>query len=283
MNLYLDCYPCILNQTISAIRSFNIADEIQKEIFDAALELLSRANPEKPPVELVADIHAIIKHKTGVEDLYRPQKQSSTKIALALYEKAKKTIDKSEDPFETAVRLSIAGNVIDYGINRSFDLSSEIDRVLQQPFAINHLNLLREEIDRVNTLLYLADNAGETIFDRLLIETIKKDVIYVVKEVPILNDALEEDAIQAGIDKVAKIISSGVDTPGTVLSRASNSFLDIYYNAELIIAKGQGNFEALSEQNENIFFVLQSKCDTLSRSIGAPVGGLIVKSAKIMI
>ncbi len=253
------------------------------EIFASALDILSRANSENPPVELVADVHAVIKHKTGIADLYQRQKQSSTKAALALYEKAQETIAQSDDPFETAVRLSIAGNIIDYGITRPFDLSSEIDRVLQQPFAINHLDLLREEINRANTILYLADNAGETIFDRLLIETINKDVLYAVKEVPILNDAIEEDAIQAGIDQVAKIFSSGVDAPGTVLSRASRSFLEIYNNAEIIIAKGQGNFEALSDQTENIFFILQSKCDMLSRLIGVPIGGLIVKSAKINI
>lgn len=281
MKLYLDCYPCILNQTISAIRSLNISDESQKEIFASALEIIYHADSEKPPVELVADVHSVIKHKTGIDDLYKIQKQSSTKAALALYKKAKKTIDQSDDPFETAVRLTIAGNIIDYGISRSFDLTSEIDRVLEQPFAINHLDLLRKEISQANTILYLADNVGETIFDRLLIETMKKNVLYAVKELPILNDALEEDAIQAGVDQVAKIISSGVDTPGTVLSRASNSFLEIFHNAEIIISKGQGNFEALSDQTENIFFILQSKCDMLSRSIGAPVGGLIVKSAKI--
>jgi uncharacterized protein with ATP-grasp and redox domains len=225
-------------------------------------------------------VHAIIRAKTGINDLYHVQKQESTKAALAHYSQTKETIDRSPDPFDTAVRMSIAGNIIDFGMFSSYDLPFELKRVLTQPFAVDHLRELRQAIQEAETILYLADNAGETVFDRLLIETIGKPILYAVKETPILNDALEEDAIQAGLDRVATIISSGVDTPGTVLSRASESFLKIYHTADVIIAKGQGNFEALSEQKENLFFILQAKCETLARSIGSPTGGLIVKSAR---
>ncbi len=280
MKLYLDCYPCILNQTLAACRALNIPEETQKDIFFSALEILSSADPEKPPVELTADVHAAIKRETGIEDLYKNQKDLSTATALSLYGQAKEIINQSQDPFETAVRLSIAGNIIDFGISRTFDLPSEIKRVLKQPFAINDMNELRAEVDKADDILYLADNAGETVFDKLLIETIGKEVTYAVKSFPILNDALVEDAEKAGIGEVAKIVTSGVDSPGTLLSRASDSFLDIYHHAGLIISKGQGNFEALSNREENIFFILQAKCETLTRTIGAPVGGLIVKSAR---
>lgn len=280
MKLYLDCYPCILNQTLAACRALNIPEDIQKDVFSSALEILSNADPEIPPVELTANVHAVIKRKTSIEDLYKKQKEQSTAAALSLYDPAKEMIQQSQDPFETAVRLSIAGNIIDFGISRTFDLPTEMQRVLNQPFAINDLDELRTELGKADEILYLADNAGETVFDRLLIETIGKKVKYAVKSHPILNDALVEDAEKAGIDGVAKIVTSGVDSPGTILSRASDSFLDIYHHADLIISKGQGNFEALSNQKENIFFILQAKCETLTRTIGVPVGGLIVKSAK---
>jgi len=280
MELYLDCYPCVLYQTMAACRALNIPEETQKDIFFSALEILSNADPEKPPVELTADVHAAIKRETGIEDLYKSQKDLSTAAALSLYGQAKEIINQSRDPFESAVRLSIAGNVIDFGISRTFDLPSEIKRVLKQPFAINDMDELRAELDKAGDILYLADNAGETVFDKLLIETIGKEVTYAVKSFPILNDALVEDAEKAGIGEVAKIVTSGVDSPGTLLSRANDSFLDIYHHADLIISKGQGNFEALSNREENIFFILQAKCETLTRTIGAPVGGLIVKSAR---
>ena len=280
MRLYLDCYPCVLNQTLSACRALGVSDTIQRDVFSAALQILVEANPENPPVELVARVQSVIKEKTGVADPYYYQKQASTKAALAVTSQAEEMINHSNDPFEAAVRLSIAGNIIDFGVSDSFDLPSEIARVMREPFAVNDLERLKEEIDKADTILYLADNAGETVFDRLLIETIGKDILYAVKETPILNDALAEDAIQAGIGRVAQIISSGVDTPGTLLSRASARFLEIYHQADVIISKGQGNYEALSGQTDNIFFLLQAKCESVAALIGAPVGGLIVKSAR---
>jgi hypothetical protein len=280
MKLYLDCYPCILNQAITACRTAGISEPDQKEIFKEILQLLVRANPENPPIDLVADVHALIKGKTGIEDLYLKQKHEGTQAALALSVHAKEIIDLSPDPFDTAVRMSIAGNIIDFGVNDSYDLSAEIERVITQPYAINHLEYLREDLRKGSRILFLSDNAGETVFDRLLIETIGKEVVYAVKEKPILNDALQADAIEAGLDRVAKIVSSGVDSPGTLLSRASEDFLQIYYAADVIIAKGQGNFEALSGQSENIYFLFQTKCQTLARTIGTSVGGMIVKNAR---
>jgi len=280
MKLYLDCFPCVLNQTLAICRDLGIDEAQQKEIFSETLSILSHANPENPPVDLVADVNKAIKRITGISDLYHRHKQDSTQAALALYPRAKELVETAADPFEAAVRLSIAGNIIDFGVQNAFDLPSEVERVMHQPFAVNDLALLREDIQNTKTILYIADNAGETVFDRLLIETINKEVLYAVRDEPVLNDAVQEDAIQAGIDHVTRIISSGVDAPGMQLSRASAPFLEIYHSAKVIISKGQGNYEALSDRTENIYFLLQAKCDTVSRLTGAPVGGLIVKSAR---
>ena len=279
MKLYLDCFPCVLNQTLAACRALQIPDPLQKEIFTEALEILRTADPEVPPPELVAKVHTVIRDLTGIDDLYFEQKRKSTEKALALYAPMKALVQRSGDPFDTAVRLSIAGNIIDFGINDSnkVDLSAEIDRVLEKPYAINNTSALRQEINDAKTILYLADNAGETVFDRIFIETIGKKVLYVVKGRPILNDAIEEDAVAAGIDNVAKIISSGTDTPGTVLSHCSESFRSQFSDADLIISKGQGNFESLSSRKENIFFLLQTKCETLVKELGVPAGSLVVK------
>jgi len=281
MKLYLDCYPCILKQTLSVCRTLGIPVKLQKEIFASALEIMAATDPEKPPVELTARVHTVIKQKAGIRDLYQEQKKISTTAALSLYDQSRETINASENPFRTAVKLAIAGNIIDFGVRDTYDLPAEIKRVLGEPFAIDHLDNLREDILRAENILYLADNAGETVFDRLLIETIQKPVIYAVKEEPILNDAVMDDAIQAGLDQAATLISSGVDSPGTILARASKPFIKTFQEADVIISKGQGNFEALSGRSENIYFLLQLKCEAISRSVGAPVGGLIVKSAQI--
>jgi len=241
------------------------------------MSLLQEADPSFRPPEIAARLHTLIRDLTDCEDPYLELKQTSTKNALSLYPELKRKITKAKNPFDTAVRLSIAGNILDFGIGKDFDLQRVIQRVLTQPYAVDHTLELKDEISNAKNILFLADNAGETVFDRLLIETIDKHVIYAVKDAPILNDATAEDATAAGIDQVAEVISCGARSPGTILNRCSEEFIKIYEHADVIIAKGQGNYEALSEEKENIFFLLQTKCDVLARDLGVPVGSIVAK------
>ena len=243
------------------------------------MNLLQRVNPSSRPPEIAAQMHALVRNLTNCKDPYLELKQTSTKISLRLFGEMKKKISGAKNPFDTAVRLSIAGNIIDFGVGNDFDLPSEIQRVLTQPYAIDHALELEDEISKAKTILFLADNAGETVFDRLLIEIIGKHVIYAVKDAPVLNDATIEDAVAAGIDYTAEVISCGARSPGTVLNQCSKDFIKLYEQADVIIAKGQGNYEALSEEKKNIFFLLQTKCDVLARDLGVPVGSIVVKWA----
>ena len=243
------------------------------------MNLLQEVDPSSRPPEIAARMHTLIRNLTKCEDPYLELKQTSTKNALLLYAELKRKISEAKNPFDTAVRLSIAGNIIDFGIGNDFDLPSEIQRVLTQPYAIDHTLELKDEIANAKTILFLADNAGETVFDRLLIETIDKHVIYAVKDAPILNDATAVDAAAVGIDQVAEIISCGARAPGTILSQCSDEFIEIFNNADVIIAKGQGNYEALSEKNKNMFFLLQTKCGVLARDIGVPIRSIVAKWA----
>ena len=277
MKLYLDCYPCVLRQTLKACRSAGVPEKERISIMGEVMSLLQEADPSFRPPEIAARLHTLIRDLTKCEDPYLELKQTSTKNALFLYPELKRKITKAKNPFDTAVRLSIAGNILDFGISKDFDLQRVIQRVLAQPYAIDHTLELKDEISNAKNILFLADNAGETVFDRLLIETIDKHVIYAVKDAPILNDATAEDATAAGIDQVAEVISCGARSPGTILNRCSEEFIKIYEHADVIIAKGQGNYEALSEEKENIFFLLQTKCDVLARDLGVPVGSIVAK------
>jgi len=279
MRLYLDCYPCILRQTLQACRSAGVPEKKQVSIMGEVMNLLQRVNPSSRPPEIAAQMHTLVRNLTNCKDPYLELKQTSTKIALRLFDEMKKKISGAKNPFDTAVRLSIAGNIIDFGVGNDFDLPSEIQRVLTQPYAIDHTLELEDEISKAKTILFLADNAGETVFDRLLIEIIGKHVIYAVKDAPVLNDATIEDAVAAGIDYTAEVISCGARSPGTVLNQCSKDFIKLYEQADVIIAKGQGNYEALSEEKKNIFFLLQTKCDVLARDLGVPVGSIVVKWA----
>lgn len=160
-------------------------------------------------------------------------------------------------------------------------MDEENETIRREGKSIFNYRGFKSALKKAQNILYLADNAGEVLFDRVLIEEIKeingdKDIIYAVKEKPIINDALAEDAHAAEIQKYAKIISSGVDTPGTVLSLCSSEFLKVYRRAEMIISKGQGNFEALSDSKRPIFFLFMAKCSVVAQDIKCKVGDIVL-------
>jgi len=231
------------------------------------------------PPEIGREVYRIISKRTGIKDPYRKIKEKCTRQALSLYPELKKLINSSEDRLMTAIRISIAGNIIDFGANFDFDLKKDVGTILSQDFSINHYREFCEALDKARKILYLADNAGETVFDRFLIEEINKPVIYVVRAHPIINDATREDALLAGIDKVAEIVSSGCDAPGNILKFCSDEFLKVYRSADLIISKGQGNYEGLSDEDRPIFFLLKAKCHVIARDIGIDEGSIVLMKA----
>lgn len=280
MKAYLDCYPCFLTQTLKTARFVTSDEKTIRQILDeVGLALAGRSFDASPPVISQA-VYRIIAARLGVQDPYREIKQACIGQALSLYPRMKRLIAESPDRLWTAVKLAIAGNVIDFGANADFDLKRDIDQILAQDPAVNHFQEFREMLDKAERILYLADNAGETVFDRLLIEELQKPVVYAVRQSPIINDALYADAVQSGIGEVARIISSGVGTPGTVLAFCSDEFLETYRSADLIISKGQGNFEALSDEDRPIFFLLKIKCDVVARHLGRNKGDIVLMSSK---
>lgn len=279
MKSYLDCYPCFFTQ---AIRTSRMITSDEKKIWQILNEV-SLSLPEihfgATPPEIGREVYRIISKRTGIKDPYRKIKEKCTHQALSLYPELKKLINSSEDRLMTAIRISIAGNIIDFGANFDFDLKKDVGTILSQDFSINHYREFCEALDKARKILYLADNAGETVFDRFLIEEINKPVIYVVRARPIINDATREDALLAGIDKVAEIVSSGCDAPGNILKFCSDEFLKIYRSADLIISKGQGNYEGLSDEDRPIFFLLKTKCHVIARDIGIDEGSIVLMKA----
>lgn len=278
MRTYLDCYPCFLRQALTAARFTGADDEAQHAILQEVLVAMQDFELISTPPELSARVHEIVRAHTHHDDPYREVKQTSTAQALLLYPRLKAMIDDADAPLDTALRLAIAGNIIDFARPQDYDLWSVIERMLIQPFAHDDRDALQDRLAEADAVLYLADNAGETVFDRLLIETLELPVVYVVKDGPALNDATREDAVAAGLDAVATIISNGARSVGTLLNRCSDEFRARFQAAELIIAKGQANYETLSGRGDpRVFFLLQVKCPVIARDIGTPVGSMIVK------
>jgi len=290
MKTYLDCIPCFYRQALDAARIAGTDEIKQKQIVDKISQLIPDFPLEASPPEMGREIYNLVGKISGVKDPFKEIKENSNKFALKLYPKLKQEINNSEDGLLTALKLSIIGNIIDYGAKNSLDVPKEIDYLFQGNFKTDNKNnsiifkykQFKEALNEVDTLIYLADNAGEVVFDRLLIEELVKElgkeVIYVVKGKPIINDALIEDALFCGINRTAKVISSGSDAPGTLLKYCSPEFIRLYQKAELIISKGQGNYEALSEEDRPIFFLFRVKCPVIAEDVGCNVGDMILVS-----
>ena len=280
MKTYLDCLPCFLSQALRTARIATDDEKKVKRVLDEVGMMLRDIPLESTPPESGRLIYRKISEITGNLDPYREMKSESTKKALSLYPSLKSRVEKSNDRVLAAIKIAIAGNVIDFGANWGFDLKHDIGEVLEKDFAICDYNRFKAGLDKADEILYLGDNAGECVFDRILIEEMKKPVIYVVRDVPIINDAIYEDAVQAGIDKVATILSSGTDAPGTILKTCSSEFKNIYKESKFIISKGQGNYEALSSEKRPIFFLLKAKCGVIADDIGVSEGDIILKETR---
>jgi uncharacterized protein with ATP-grasp and redox domains len=233
---------------------------------------------------MARQVHQIIARKTTAKDLFKSIKDRSNRRAMALYPKLKEKVALSQDRLLTAVELAIAGNVIDYAAKNTLNIEDEIQRLMEGDFTTGRKSVFeyknfQKDLGAAKTVLYLADNAGEIVFDRVFIEEFcdNRKVIFAVRDKPAINDALMEDAIFCGIDKVAEVISSGVDAPGTILKYCSDEFLKIFNQADLIISKGQGNYEALSEAHGKIYFLFKVKCPVIARHSGATLGDIVLK------
>jgi len=277
MQTYFECYPCFLRQAIEAANMAKADQSQMIAIIHQTLDLMKHLPAEATPPAIGAKVHQVVREVTGQEDPYREVKNTSTNMALALLPTLMDHLNASQDRLETAIRLSIAGNIIDFGPNPDYDLEEVVNRFLTQEFAIDDLDHLQKQMKRAKSVLLLGDNAGETVFDRLLIETLPVPVIYAVRGGPVINDATYEDAIAAGIDRVATLIDNGAQIPGTILKECSPLFQAYFKAADLILAKGMGNYETLSTQPGPIFFLFQVKCPVIGADVGAPEGSIVVK------
>lgn len=277
MKTYLGCFPCFLRQALEAARMAGADEELQRTILDRTMAMLRNIPMDSTPPEIGDRIHRLVRQLTDSSDPYAAVKAASTKEALRLYPKLRALTVEGKDHLERAVRIAIAGNVIDFAPGVDFDIGDTLKSILHQPFAINDIAAFEEALSEAQSVLYLGDNAGETVFDRVLIEALGLPVTYAAKGGPTLNDATVEDALAAGLDEVAEVVSTGSDAPGTILERCSAEFRALYDQVDLIIAKGQANYETLSEEGERLFFLLKVKCPIIARDIGVPTGSIVLK------
>ncbi len=280
MKLYLDCIPCFMQQALRAGRMATSDDKKLKQILDETGELVKTISMHTTPAEIGMSVYRIVSEVTGVRDPYKNMKQQHIAETKSIYSELEKIVANSNDKLLYAIRIAIAGNVIDLGVKKSFDIVKDVKSILKQDFAIFDYNAFKTQLEKTEDILYIGDNVGESVFDKILIKELKKPVKYAVRSIPIINDVTMEDAIESGLDEVAELIDSGCGSPGIILNQSTPEFLEIFNTSGLVISKGQGNFEGLSDCNRQVFFMLKTKCPIISNHIGVEDGSIILKEHK---
>jgi damage-control phosphatase, subfamily I len=291
MKTYLDCIPCFFKQGLASARILGTDEKTQKVIVDR----IAKAVPSFPllstPPEMGKIIYDIIKDVIKKDDPFRGLKQKSNTLAMDVSENLKQKIQDSRDRLLTGMNLSIAGNIIDYGANHSLHLEKEIAAITVKRIKTsrNCVNFqyakFKKRLKKAELILFIGDNAGEIAFDKLFVEEIKrlypeKRLVYAVREEPVINDATIEDARFVGMDNITEVISSGSVIPGTSLKGCNKKFISLFKGADIIISKGQGNFETLSDEPTPIFFLLTVKCSVVAKMLNAEIGDIVLKENK---
>lgn len=279
MKVYYECAPCFLRQAREALDLATDDEELKLRVMKNILELLSeRFRRGQVSNELGTRMHRLIKDMTGSEDPYLDEKRRCNEIALRFLPTVRDYLEGHSD-LESHVKVAITGNIIDFGaLGLDFDHDRGIQESLRAPLTINHVPLLEDRLREASEVLYLLDNTGEILFDRPLIEKLVEydvSVKVAVKGEPILNDACMEDALEAGLDEVAEIVTTGTDSVGIVYSDLSDEFRYMLDGTELVIAKGMGNYEGLTEISDgsrDIFCLLNAKCSAIARDLGVARG-----------
>jgi uncharacterized protein with ATP-grasp and redox domains len=288
MRVHVDCIPCFFTQALKTARLAGASPEEQEKVLIGFSKVLSGLSLDVTPPELSRHLYRLVSEVTGNGDPFRGLKEKSNRLVLEAYGELKEKISRGSGLRE-AVKLAIAGNIIDYGLIQTLDIRRELDRILggegheggKARNPIFQYEQFLSCLEKAQKIIYLADNAGETVFDRLLIEEIGrafpgKRIVYAVKQEPIINDALLEDARECGIEALAEVMTSGSDLPGTVLSLCNERFVRVFRDADMVIAKGQGNYETLSEEKGPLFFLFMAKCAVVARHLDCDLGDMIL-------
>lgn len=279
MKIRPDCISCLVKQSIDTIRLITIDENIIFDILQLIFNELSSLDPDMTPPGVARRLQSIIRRELNINDPYYHIKQRSTLKAFEMFSEASDAIQRSEFPFATAIAFSIAGNILDFAKGTSWneELITETFSMVPQKVLLFDEVLIKRlyyEIANASVLLYLGDNAGEAVFDSLLLQYFPEGpkIYYGVKSGPILNDITAKEAQESGLPEKAQIIANGADIPGTELDKCSSEFLSLFNKADVIISKGQGNFETLADEKRKIWFLFQVKCSVIAQACGHQTG-----------
>jgi len=266
-----ECIPCIFRQVLNTARRLTDDDATLRHVLKEAMTVMQRADYSRAAAEI--SYHALMRvyNLLGCLDPYRDAKVHYNNLIMESIDGLRRVIDDSDDPTHTAVKMAVAGNIIDMGImGDDFDVRATVMHALDKGLGVDDYPILRKKLEAADTVLYILDNAGEVVFDRLLIERLATDkqVRCVVRKTPILNDVTRTEAEEVGLPDLCEVIDSGCDIFGVPMDLVSDEFRTIFYDSDVVISKGQANYETLDDIDRQVFFILMAKCDRVAASLG---------------
>ncbi|MEA1956323.1 MAG: ARMT1-like domain-containing protein [Campylobacterota bacterium] len=283
MNIQDACVECIISQSVKVAKAINASESLSDELTATIKEMSKDFSYKDNPPEIASFVYEKMAEIANMKDLYKSQKQLSTQKAKSFIPFLEEKLSASNDKLLTATKIAVAGNVIDLAAEVEFNLEDELEKIFHTDFSHNDFDKLKSELKIAKTVVYLADNTGEHIFDYMFIEVLKElypniKYSYMVRGNPIINDVTMVEAKDAGFDKLCDLVDSGVNTPGFAYNRANKHSQELFDNADLVISKGMGNYECLSPSHRsNICFLLKVKCGVVATSLGRDIGDIVCK------
>lgn len=280
-----DCIVCVFWQALRTARLMTDNPELHKKVLSKVSAWIASADMDTSPAVLSKPVYQIICEVIGNDDPFKIHKRKSNTTALNLLPQLRELVAQNPNPLETALRISALGNLIDFGIGHDFNIENDVKENINKEFAINAIAEFEKELRPGCKLLYLGDNAGEIVMDMILVELLQKrevQVTYTVKSAPIINDATMEDAKECGMMSITRVITTGGDDIGINWDNVSQEFVDAFSSADVILAKGHGNFETCDERTENIYFLLRVKCHVVAKQLGVSEGNSVFLHRKML-
>ncbi len=278
MRWQLECAPCFMRQALGLRSVLGLEEPVVKEILRAIGCQFCSIKDEISPPEFAIGVYRAVAEISGTADPYEGLKDHSNQAVLAVESELKAKILESPNPLRRALLFAIAGNIIDFGVAQDVDVLREVETILNSSHEMVEspyfeISAFLSSLEEARTLLYIGDNCGEVVFDKLFVELLRERfpeirIWFAVRGGPIINDVTEEEARAVGLDKLCEIVTTGVPAPGVVLDKADEGFLKVFWSADMVISKGQGNFESLSEVDREVFFLFRAKCDVVANYLG---------------
>ncbi|MEN3186656.1 MAG: ARMT1-like domain-containing protein [Atribacterota bacterium] len=281
MKAQVECFSCNIRQAQEAAAVVCPEKDFLWRVSQRICMQYADADPNWTPAYMTSLAHKVAREMTGVDDIYYRHKKHYNRLALKLYPELKGFVGDGEGALERAVRVAIVGNIIDLGVYREVEVSQILEQLYTVQWGLYDFAQFEQDVRKAKTIVYVGDNAGEIVFDKILLEELKKvgiqEIFFVVKGGPISNDALLADFWEVGLDNFAQVLTTGKDECGIVPEEGPSDLQEVWKRADLVISKGQGNFESLSGRKETIYFLLKAKCVPVAREFGVKQGALILK------